>query len=135
MERISTHQFMTLGAAVLMGITFLTIASNVTGASGRDGWMAILPGFAVGIPYGLMILSLLAQYPHRNLLQISETLFEKWIRENYWLHLYFNLRLFWRIVTGPIGGCLSAINNAINTPLGVLCRRTSDRSILGKLWN
>ncbi|HEY8909662.1 MAG TPA: endospore germination permease [Desulfosporosinus sp.] len=79
MERISTHQFMTLGAAVLMGITFLPVASNVTLASGRDGWMAILPGFAFGIPYGLMALSLSAQYPRKNLLHISETIFGKWI--------------------------------------------------------
>jgi len=79
MERISTHQFMTLGSAVLMGVTFLPIASNVTGACGRDGWMAVLPGFAIGIPYGLMVLSLLEKYPQKNLLQISETLFGKWI--------------------------------------------------------
>ena len=79
MERISTHQFMTLGAAVLMGGTFLLLASGVTMASGRDGWMTILPGFAVGIPYGLMVLSLLVQYPRKNLLQISEILFGKWI--------------------------------------------------------
>jgi len=70
---------MTLSAAVLMGITFLPVASYVTQASGRDGWMAVLPGFAFGIPYGLMVLSLLAQYPRENLLQISETLFGKWI--------------------------------------------------------
>lgn len=79
MEKISPHQFMTLGAAVLMGITFLPVASNVTRAGGRDGWMAVLPGFAIGIPYGLMLLSLLARYPRRNLLQISEELLGKWI--------------------------------------------------------
>jgi len=79
MERISTHQFMTLGAAVLMGGTFLLIAAFVTTTGGRDGWMAVLPAFAVTIPYGLMVFSLSAQYPHENLLQISETLFGKWI--------------------------------------------------------
>src|SRR5665648_76600 len=79
MERISTHQFMTLGAAVLMGTTFLPIATIVTGVGGRDGWMSILPGFALGIPYGLMVLSLMEKYPRNNLLQISETLFGKWI--------------------------------------------------------
>jgi len=79
MERISTHQFLTLGAAVLMGGSFLPIASLVTGVGGRDGWMSVLPGFAVGIPYGLMVLSLVEQYPHTNLLQISETLFGQWI--------------------------------------------------------
>lgn len=79
MERISTHQFMTLGAAVLMGTTFLPIATIVTGVGGRDGWMSILPGFAIGIPYGLMVLSLMEQYPRNNLLQISETLFGKLI--------------------------------------------------------
>ena len=79
MERISTHQFMTLGAAVLLGGTFLDIAAGVTVASGRDGWMTILPGFTVGIPYGLMVLSLLVQYPRKNLLQISEILLGKWI--------------------------------------------------------
>jgi len=79
MEKISTHQFLTLGAAVLMGTTFLPVASIVTGVGGRDGWMSVLPGFAVGIPYGLMVISLVEQYPHKNLLQISETLFGKWI--------------------------------------------------------
>ncbi|MDR3541930.1 MAG: endospore germination permease [Desulfosporosinus sp.] len=79
MEKISTHQFMTLGAAILMGITFLPVASNVTRACGRDGWMTVLPGFAVGIPYGLMVLSISAQYPRQNLLQISATLLGKWI--------------------------------------------------------
>jgi len=79
MERISPHQFMTLGAAVLMGGTFLLLAAGVTVASGRDGWMTVLPGFAVGIPYGLMVLSLLEQYPRKNLLRISEILLGKWV--------------------------------------------------------
>jgi len=79
MERISTHQFMTLSGAVIMGGTFLLIARFVTEAGGRDGWMAVLPAFAVTIPYGLMVLSLSAQYPHENLLRISETIFGKWI--------------------------------------------------------
>lgn len=79
MERISTHQFLTLGAAVLLGTTFLPIATLVTGAGGRDGWMAVLPAYVVGIPYGLMVLSLFEQYPQQNLLQISEKFFGKWI--------------------------------------------------------
>ena len=79
MERISSHQFLTLGAAVLMGTTFLPIASLVIGVGGRDGWMSVLPGFVVGIPYGLMVLALVKQYPHKNLLQISETVLGKWI--------------------------------------------------------
>ncbi len=79
MERISTHQFMTLGAAVLMGTTFLPVASVVNGVAGRDGWMSVLPGFVVGIPFGLMVLSLVERYPRKNLLQISETLLGKWI--------------------------------------------------------
>jgi len=77
MERISSHQFMILGAAVLMGTTFLPVASIVTEVGGRDSWMSVLPGMAVGIPYGLMVISLLEQYPRKNLLQISETLFGK----------------------------------------------------------
>ena len=79
MERISTHQFMTIVAAVLMGGTYLIISGYVTAAGGRDGWMVVLPALAVTIPYGLMILSLSAQYPQKNLLHISETLFGKWI--------------------------------------------------------
>lgn len=79
MERISTHQFMTLGAAVLLGTTFLPVASIVTGVGGRDGWMSVLPGFAVGIPYGLMVISLVERYPQKNLLQMSETVFGRWI--------------------------------------------------------
>lgn len=98
MERISTHQFLTLGAAVLMGTTFLPVASYVTGVGGRDGWMSVLPGFAVGIPYGLMVLSLVEQYPHKNLLQISATLFGKWIGKI--------IGVLYILITGYFGGLL-----------------------------
>ncbi|WP_170932714.1 endospore germination permease [Desulfosporosinus sp. FKB] len=79
MERISTHQFLSLGSAVLMGGSFILIGNFVTVASGRDGWMAVLPAFVTAIPYGLMVFSLSSQYPNVNMLQISENLFGKWI--------------------------------------------------------
>lgn len=97
MERISPHQFMTLGSAVLLGTTFLPVASVVTGVVGRDGWISVLPGF-VGIPYGLMAISLLEQYPQRNLLQIAETLLGKWIGK-----IIGSIFIF---ITGYLGGLL-----------------------------
>lgn len=103
MERISPHQFMTLGAAVLMGTTFLPIASIVTGASGRDGWMSVLPGFTVGIPYGLMILYLLEQYPGKNLLQITETLLGKWKGKLIGTFYILNVGYLGGLLLGQIG--------------------------------
>lgn len=83
---------------MLLGTTFLPVASIVTGGGGRDGWMSVLPAFSVGIPYGLMVLSLLSQYPGRNLLQISEILFGKWIVKIIGI-LYIS-------ITGYFGGLL-----------------------------
>jgi len=100
MDKISTHQFMTLGGAVLLGTTFLPVAALVTGVGGRDGWMSVLPGFAIGIPYGLMVLSLVERYPHKNLLQISETLFGKWIGKI--------IGVLYIVITGYFGGLLLA---------------------------
>lgn len=79
MERLSTHQFMILSSAVLLGTTFFPIGSMVTGSGGRDGWMAILPGFGVGIPFGLMVLSLMPKYPNMNFIEISEKVLGKWL--------------------------------------------------------
>lgn len=87
---------MTLGAAVLLGGTFLILASGVTAAGGRDGWMTVLPGFTVGIPYGLMALSLLEQHPQKNLLQISEILLGKWIGKS--------IGCIYILMTGYCGG-------------------------------
>ncbi|MHB8073445.1 GerAB/ArcD/ProY family transporter [Desulfosporosinus fructosivorans] len=98
MERISTHQFITLGAAVLLGTTFLPVASMVTGVAGRDSWLCVLPGFMVGIPYGFMIISLLEQYPCKNLLQVSETLFGKWVGKF--------IGVLYITITGYFGGLL-----------------------------
>jgi spore germination protein KB len=98
MERISPHQFMTIGATVLMGTTFLPVASIVTGAAGRDGWMSVLPAFALGIPYGLMVLSLLSQYPNKNLLQVTEILFGRWIGKT--------IGILYILITGYFGGLL-----------------------------
>ncbi|WP_407305974.1 endospore germination permease [Desulfosporosinus sp. SB140] len=98
MEKISPHQFMTLGAAVLMGTTFLPVASIVSGAGGRDGWISVLPAFALGIPYGLMVLSILSQYPSNNLLQVSEIVFGKWTGKIIGI-LYIS-------ITGYFGGLL-----------------------------
>ena len=87
---------MTLSAAVLLGTTFLPVASILTGVAGRDGWMSVLPGFAVGIPYGLMVLSLMEQYPNKNLLLISEILFGKWIGKI--------IGVIYILITGYFGG-------------------------------
>jgi len=103
MERISTHQFFTLAVAVLMGTTFLPVASLVTGLSGRDGWMSVLPGFAIGIPYGLMVLSLSEQYPNKNLLQVSETLFGKWIGKTIGVLYILFMGYLGGLVLGEIG--------------------------------
>ncbi|HCT30289.1 MAG TPA: spore gernimation protein [Bacteroidales bacterium] len=105
MEKISTHQFMTLGATVLMGGTFLLVASFVTGTGGRDGWMAVLPAFALTIPYALMLLSLSVQFPHENLLQISEKYFGKWIGKI--------IGLTYTIISGYYGGLLLAFIGVI----------------------
>lgn len=91
---------MILGAAVLMGTTFLPVASIVTGVSGRDGWMSVLPGLAVGIPYGLMVLSLMAKYPQKNLLQITESLLGKWLGKI--------IGILYIINSGYLGGLLLA---------------------------
>lgn len=98
MERISPHQFMILGASVLMGTTFLPIASLVTGTGSQSGWMSVLPGFALGIPYGLMIISLFKQYPQKNLLQISEVLLGKWLGKT--------IGILYILVTGYFGGLI-----------------------------
>ncbi len=79
MERISAHQFMVLGAGVLMGTTFFPIAQTVMGIGGRDGWMAVLPAYGLAVPLGLMVLALARDYPGQNLIKISEAVFGKWM--------------------------------------------------------
>lgn len=78
MERISTHQFMMLGAGVALGTTFFPVGTLVAGVAGRDGWMVVIPGFLFGVPFGLMLLSLAGDYPGKNFLQITEILLGKW---------------------------------------------------------
>jgi spore germination protein (amino acid permease) len=63
--------------------------------------MTVLPGFTVGIPYALMVFSLLEQYPRKNLLQISEILFGKWIGKI--------IGLVYILTTGYYGGLLLAL--------------------------
>ncbi|AHF05686.1 GerAB/ArcD/ProY family transporter [Desulfitobacterium metallireducens] len=79
MERISTHQFLMLGAGVTLGTTFLPVGTVVTSLAGRDGWMAVIPAFLFGLPFGLMVLSLAERYPQKNLIQITEQVLGKWI--------------------------------------------------------
>ena len=120
MERISEHQFVTLGAGVLLGTSFLPIAVIVTSIGGRGGWMSILPGFAAGIPYALMIFSLVEKFPGKNLLEISEILMGKWLGKSIGL-LYIMISIY-------LGGLLLAqIGNIYGvaamplTPYGVFC--------------
>lgn len=98
MERLSTHQFTILGSSVLLGTTFFPVAYQVTSVAGRDGWMAILPGLSLGIPWGLMLLSLIPKYPNKNLVQISEKVLGKWMGKGFGLLYIF--------VTSYFGGLL-----------------------------
>lgn len=118
MERISSHQFIVLGAAVLMGTTFLPIASIVTEAAGRDAWMSVLPGFAVGTPYGLMVISLLEQYPRKNLLQISEILLGQWISKIIGLIYIFIMCYFGGLLLGQAGDIYQSSIMPL-TPIGM----------------
>jgi len=79
MIRISTQQFAILSAAILMGTTFMIVGSYAIGDAGRDGWMAVIPGYLVGLPFSLMILSLLGKYPDLNFIEISEKILGKWL--------------------------------------------------------
>ncbi|WP_018211902.1 GerAB/ArcD/ProY family transporter [Desulfitobacterium hafniense] len=93
MERISTHQFTILSTAVLLGTTYMVAGSMLAGTAGRDGWMAILPGFAVGIPLAFMIFSLMPRYPGMNLVEISEKVLGKWFGKGMGL-LYSAITLY-----------------------------------------
>ncbi|HVJ50716.1 endospore germination permease [Desulfitobacterium sp.] len=79
MERISTHQFLMLGAGVTLGTTFFPVGMTVASSAGRDGWMAVIPAFLFGIPFSLMLLSLAEKYPQKNLIQITEQVLGKWM--------------------------------------------------------
>jgi spore germination protein (amino acid permease) len=98
MERISTHQFMMLAAAVLLGTVFLPVASMVTAVGGRDGWLSALPGFIFGIPFAKMLLSMAAKYPNNNLIEITEKNLGKWIGKG--------IGIFYILVTTYLGGLL-----------------------------
>ncbi len=78
-ERISYHQFMILSSGVLLGTGFFAIVQILAGVAGRDGWWSVMPGYLITIPWGLMILSFMQNYPGQNLLQISEKVFGKWV--------------------------------------------------------
>lgn len=99
MERISLHQFMMVSTAVLLGTTYLPIAQIVAGAAGRDGWWSLLPAYSIGIPLGLMILSLMERYPGKNLLQISEQVLGKWLGKG--------IGILYILISGYFGALLS----------------------------
>lgn len=69
MERISIQQFLMLGASVTLGTTFIPVGTVMAGLAGRDGWMAVIPAFLFGIPFGLMVITLSERYPQKNLLR------------------------------------------------------------------
>jgi spore germination protein (amino acid permease) len=100
MERLSTHQFMVLSSAVLLGTTFFPLGSMMTRIAGRDGWMAILPGFALGIPFGLMVLSLMPKYPGKNFLEITEKVLGKWLGKGFGLLYILVTTYFGSILSG-----------------------------------
>jgi spore germination protein KB len=99
LERLSTHQFTILSTAILLGTTFFPAGPTVAGIAGRDGWMAIFPGFSVGVPFALMVLSLMPKYPGMNLIEISEKVLGKWLGKG--------LGLIYIVVTLYFGAILS----------------------------
>lgn len=100
MERLSTHQFMVLSAGVILGTTFLPLGTLVTGIAGRDGWMAVLPGLLLGIPFGLMLLSMIPKYPNKNFLEITEKVLGKWIGKAIGLLYVFIIIYFGAVLSG-----------------------------------
>lgn len=103
MERISVYQFKIVGMAILLGSTLLTSPTYVLLTGGRDGWMCLLPGFALTIPYGLLVLSLMKDYPGKNILQISEEVFGKWPGKGIGVLYLISVTYFGGLITAQSG--------------------------------
>lgn len=102
MERISRHQFMMMSAGVLLGTTFIPVAQTSVAAAGRDAYWSVFLAYCLGIPWGLMILSITKAYPGQNLLQVSTTLMGKWLSKGFALVYtgtvgYFGILLLVRV--------------------------------------
>ena len=106
MERISTHQFMVVTTGVIMGFTFMPVAQTaVMEGTGRDGWLSVLPGYALAIPLGLMVLCVAERFPGQNFIKISENLLGKWPAKGLGL-MYSGISLYF-------GGLLLAANRDV----------------------
>lgn len=100
MERISTHQFLMLGTGVALGATFFPVGTSMAGSAGRDGWMAVVPAFLFGIPFGLMIMTLAERYPQKNLFEISEKILGKWIGKIFGIFVLLTAAYFGGLLFG-----------------------------------
>lgn len=100
MERISTHQFLMLGTSVALGATFFPVGTVMAGSAGRDGWMAVVPAFLFGVPFGIMIMTLAERYPRKNLFEISEIILGKWIGKLFGILIFLTAAYFGGLLFG-----------------------------------
>lgn len=100
MERISTHQFLMLGTAIALGATFFPVGTSMAGTAGRDGWMAVIPAFLFGVPFGLMIMTLAKRYPGKNLFEISEKILGKWLGKGFGILVFLTAAYFGGLLFG-----------------------------------
>jgi spore germination protein (amino acid permease) len=86
---------MILSSGILLGTAFLPIAQILAAVAGRDSWWAVMPGYFIAVPYGLIVLFFMQRYPGQNLLQISGNVFGKWVGKA--------IAVYYLLIAGYIG--------------------------------
>ncbi|WP_283610254.1 GerAB/ArcD/ProY family transporter [Faecalispora anaeroviscerum] len=78
-EIITNHQLFSLTACATCGSSIIVVASPVTELCQRDGWIASLLSSVFGVVFLLLYYYLGKLFPNKNLIQIINTVFGKWL--------------------------------------------------------
>ncbi len=71
-NKISNMQIKALMVTIIIGVGILSLPSDIAIVMGNDGWIGILLGGLITIPFIIMIDRLFKLYPNRDFFQLGK---------------------------------------------------------------
>lgn len=116
---ISSKQIKGLLVSTIVGVGILTLPNTISLIVGNDGWMAIVLGGLLIIPFLIIINKIFKLYPGKDFFQIGEEVLGKWVFSMFLIILLFDCIILCSIVARNLGEIIKAFL-LLTTPIELI---------------
>ncbi len=119
LNQISSKQIKALVVSTVVGVGILTLPNSISLIMGNDGWIPIILGGLLTVPFIIIINKIFQLYPNKDIFQIGREVLGKWVFNIFLIVLLFDCILVCASVVRNLAEMIKAFL-LLTTPIEII---------------